>query len=133
MPSREPESADLAWSRRRLPPLALGVAAVLLVLYAGLCKALLFHDLEYFGSDLFSFLEMTWSWHYAGQLLHDNVHGYPSAIHNFYLLLAFSPLTIPLGAYGLILGLVLFNLMAVLRVATAAVLDLPTRLVILAG
>jgi len=103
------------------------------VLYAGLCKALLFRDLEYTGSDLFCFLEMSWSWHYAGRLLHDNVYGDHYAIHNFFLLPALSPLTIPLGAYGFILGLVLLHLIAVLRAATAAALDLKGRLAVLAG
>ncbi len=104
---------------------------LLLVLYAGLCKALLFHNLEYPGADLFSALEQSWSWFYAGRLLHDNAYGNAYAIHNTYLLLAFSPLTIPLGAYGLILGLVLLNGLAALRVALSAALDLPGRLVVL--
>ena len=34
-------------------------------------------------------------------------YGFHAAIHNFYLLPAFAPLTVPLGAYGLILVLVL--------------------------
>jgi hypothetical protein len=116
----------------RLPKWVVG-AAVLAVLYAGLCKALLFHNLEYFGSDLYSFLEMSRSWHYGGHLLQDNVFGDHRAIHNFYLLLAFSPLTIPLGAYGLFLGLVSLDLLAVLRVATSGSLSRPGRLAVLAG
>ena len=108
-------------------------AAVLAVLYAGLCKALLFHNLEYFGSDLYSFLEMSRSWHYGGRLLQDNVWGDHRAIHNFYLLLAFSPLTIPFGAYGLFLGLVSLDLIAVLRVASTGSLGRPGRLAVLAG
>jgi hypothetical protein len=112
---------------------ALAAAAALAVLYAGLCKALLFRNLEYFESDLFSFLEMSWSWYYAGRLLHDNAYGAHFAIHNFYLLPLFSPLTIPLGAYGLIVVLVVFHLLAVLRVARTAALDLPGRLAVLAG
>jgi hypothetical protein len=134
MPVPDPDPRPPGPSRRgRLPTLLLAAAASLAVLYAGLCKALLFHDLEYVGSDFFSFLEMSWSWYYAGLLLHDNVYGYHFAIHNFYLLLAFSPLTIPLGAYGLILGLVLLNLVPVLRVAHCARLDVPRRLGLLAG
>jgi uncharacterized membrane protein len=119
--------------KSRLPARVLGATAVILVLYAGLCKALLFRDLEYVGSDFFSFLEMTWSWHYAGRLLHDNVYGSHHAIHNFYLMPAFAPLTIPLGAYGLVLGLVLLNLLAVLRVGSAPLLGLSGRLALLAG
>ena len=106
---------------------------MLLVLYAGLCKALLFRDLEYYGSDFFSFLEMTWSWSYGRGVLHDNVYGHHSAIHNFYLLPAFSLLTVPLGAYGLILGLVLLHLAATLRLARASALSLAGRLAVLAG
>lgn len=133
MSERERGADPASVKRSRLPTLALGTTAVLAVLYAGLCKALLFHNLAYVGSDFFSFLEMTWSWHYAGRLLHDNVYGDHFALHNFYLLPAFSPLTIPLGAYGLILGLVLLDLLAVLRVTSAAALDLPGRLAVLAG
>jgi len=48
------------------------------------------HNLEYFGSDLYSFLEMSRSWHYGGRLLQDNVWSDNRAIHNFYLVLAFS-------------------------------------------
>lgn len=113
--------------------LALAAAATLAVLYAGVCKALLFRNLEYFESDSFSFLEMSWSWYYAGRLLHDNAYGSHSAIHNFFLLPLFSPLTIPLGAYGLIVVLVVLHLLAGLRIARTAALDLPGRLAVLAG
>lgn len=134
MPDPGSESADLTRGRgRRRLRLGLGGATALAVLYGGLCKALLFHNLEYVGSDLFSFLDMSWSWYYAGPLLYDNVYGNSGAIHNFYLLPAFSPLTIPLGAYGFILGLVLLNLLAALRIVFAASLDLPGRLVLLTG
>jgi hypothetical protein len=119
-----------AASRWRDP---LTLAAVALVLYAGLCKALLFRNLEYLHTDLLSFVEMSRSWYFWGSLLYDNAYGHQAAIHNFYLLLAFSPLTIPLGAYGLILGLVLLELAAVLRTAGAASLGLAGRLVVLQG
>ena len=112
---------------------ALATVAVLTVLYAGLCKALLFHDLEYTHTDFFSFLEMSRSLVQSGELLRDNVYGHHAAIHGFYLLLAFSPLTVPLGAYGLILGLVLLHLTAVVRVALATTLDLPGRVALLGG
>ena len=98
----------------------MATVAVLVVLYAGLCKALLFHDLEYYHTDFFSFLEMSRSLYQSGELLRDNAYGHHAAIHNFYLLLAFAPLTVPLGAYGLILGLVLLHVIAVLRIALAA-------------
>jgi hypothetical protein len=124
-----------ALESRRLPrrPDALATAAALAVLYAGVCKALLFRNLEYFESDLFSFLEMSWSWYYAGRPLHDNAYGSHFAIHNFFLLPFFSPLTIPLGAYGLIVVLVVLHLLAGLRIARSSALDPPARLSVLAG
>jgi hypothetical protein len=111
----------------------LGILAVLVVLYAGLCKALLFHGLEYYHTDFFGFLEMSQSLFQSGELLRDNVYGHHAAIHNYYLLLAFSPLILGLGAYGLILGLVLLHLAAVLRVAFVTTLDLPGRVALLGG
>ena len=112
---------------------ALGIAAVLVVGYAGLCKTLLFRNLEYLGSDLFSFLEMSWSWYYAGLWLHDNIYGHHYALHNFNLVPLFSVLTIPLGAYGFVLGLALLNALAAWRVASLGALDLAGRLAVLGG
>jgi hypothetical protein len=112
---------------------ATGAAAVLAVAYGGLCKALLFRDLEYLGSDLFSFLEMSWSWYYAGLWMHDNIYGHHYALHNFNLVPVLSVLTIPLGAYGFVLGLVLLNGLAAWRVATLGALDLAGRLAVLGG
>jgi len=112
---------------------ALGSVAVLVVGYAGLCKALLFRDLEYLGSDLFSFLEMSWSWFYARLWLHDNVYGHHYALHSFEILPLFSPLTIPFGAYGFVVGLALLNALAAWRVATLRGLDTEGRLAVLAG
>ncbi len=109
------------------------MAAVLVVAYGGLCKALLFRDLEYPGSDLFSFLDMSWSWYYAGLWLHDNFYGDHYALHNFNLVPFFSILTIPFGAYGFVLGLALLNALAAWRIATLRVLDLAGRLAVLAG
>ena len=130
----EVKVADAFESRRRPPGTrALAAAATLAVLYAGVCKALLFRNLEYFESDLFSFLEMSWSWYYAGRLLHDNAYGLHFAIHNFFLLPFLSPLTIPFGAYGLVVVLVVLHLLAVLRIARAASLDRPGRLAVLSG
>jgi hypothetical protein len=119
--------------KRSLSPWTLAAAAVLVVLYAGLCKALLFHGLEYYHTDFFSFLEMSRSLFESGELLRDNVYGHHAAIHNYYILLAFSPLILSLGAYGLILGLVLLHVAAVLRVGFAATLDLPGRAAVLGG
>jgi hypothetical protein len=120
-------------SRRHPRSTALAVAALLAVAYAGICKGLLFRNLEYVGSDLFSFLEMSWSWYYAGLWLHDNIFDRVYALHNFFLVPAFSVLTIPFGAYGLVAGLALLNGLAAWRVATVAVLDLPGRLAVLGG
>jgi len=111
----------------------LAAAALLLVLYGGLCKALLYRGLEYYHTDFVSFLQMSRSLLESGELLRDNVYGHHAAIHNFYLLLAFAPLTLAFGAYGLILGLVLLHATAVLRVALAPSLDLASRVAVLGG
>jgi hypothetical protein len=123
----------LSGSHPEAAPRWLGVAAALAVVYGGVCKGLLFHNLDYVGSDLFSFLDGTWSWYYTGQLLHDNVYGNHGAIHNFYLLLAFSPLTIPLGAYGFVVGLSLLHLIAALRIVGSRALDPARQWALLAG
>jgi hypothetical protein len=129
----QPAEARPATVKRSLSPWTLATAAVLVVLYAGLCKALLFHGLEYYHTDFSSFLEMSRSLFESGELFRDNVYGHHAAIHNYYIVLAFSPLTLSLGAYGLILGLVLLHVAAVLRVAFAATLDLPGRVALLGG
>lgn len=110
---------------------ALAAGAVLAVLYAGLCKALLFRGLEYVHTDFFGYLEMSRSLFQHGELLRDNVYGYHAAIHNYYLMLLFAPLTLPLGAYGLVAGLVLLHLAAVVRTALAPSLGLASRVVVL--
>jgi hypothetical protein len=121
-----PGSRGVPWS-----PI-LGGLGLLVVVYGGLSKALLVHSLQYDGSDFYSFLEMTWSWLYAG-LLHDNVYGFHGAIHNFYLLPLLAPLTVALGAYGLVVALVLAHGAGVVGVASHPDLDDPARLAILAG
>lgn len=102
-----------------------------MVLYAGLCKALLFYQLEYVHTDFFGFVEMSRSLQQSGELLRDNVYGHHAAIHNYYLMLAFSPLVLAVGAYGLILGLVVLHLLAVLRIAFATSLDGAGRVTVL--
>jgi len=119
-------------TRRLSPGLALGGLGLLAVLLAGIAKAVLIRDLEYGGSDFYSFLEMSWSWLYAG-LLHDNDYGFHGAIHNFYLLPALAPLTVTLGAYGLVVVLVLAYGAAVVRVAGCRALDTSARVAVLAG
>ena len=113
--------------------MALAAAGLLLVLYAALCKALLFHGLEYTHTDFFSFIEMSRSFLESGDLLRDNAYGHHAAIHNFYLLVPFSPLVLAFGAYGLTLSLVVLHAAAVLRVVFAASLDLPGRVAVLGG
>jgi hypothetical protein len=120
-------------SRSTVSTRAVACVAVLMVLYAGLCKALLYHDLEYYHTDFFGFLEMSRSLFQRGELLRDNVYGHHAAIHNYYLLLAFAPLTLGLGAYGLVLGLALLHVAAVVRIAFAPTLDLPGRVALLGG
>lgn len=112
---------------------ALAALGLLLVLYAALCKAFLFHGLEYTHTDFFSFIEMSRSLYESGELLRDNVYGHHAAIHNYYLLVPFSPLILAFGAYGLTVSLVLLHGAAVLRVAFARSLDLPGRVAVLGG
>jgi hypothetical protein len=111
----------------------LSATVAVFVVAAGVAKALLFRDLEYHYWDLYTFLEMSWSWRYAGHLLHDNVYGAHGAIHNFYILPLLSPLTIPLGAYGLVVALTVTYLIGALRVARTTALDQTGRVVVLAA
>jgi hypothetical protein len=113
------------------PSVAVAAAGLLLVAYAALCKALLFHGLEYFHTDFISFIEMSRSLFESGELLRDNVYGHHAAIHNYYLVLPFSPLVLAFGAYGLILSLVVLHAATVLRIASAATLDIPGRVAVL--
>jgi hypothetical protein len=79
--------------------------------YWSVCKLLLYWQLEY-TSDFFSFLQMTLSWRYTGVLLWENAYGRHYAVHNYYSVLLFSPLTALMGGEGLILGLVGFTAFA---------------------
>ena len=74
---------------------------------------------------------MSRSWLQGAPLLHENAYGSHAAIHGFYLVLAFAPLTLWLGAYGLFVGLALLQLLAALRVALTPALDGPGRLAVL--
>ncbi len=112
---------------------ALAAAGGALVCYAALCKALLFRDLEYTGSDLYGLLDQSRSWLFTGRLLEDSAYGNQAAIHNYYLLPVLSPLTLWLGAYGLFLVLALLELLAMVRLATSRALDTPGRLAALVG
>ena len=53
---------------RWTPSVVLAAAGLLLVLYAALCKGLLFHGLEYFHTDFISFIEMSRSLYESGEL-----------------------------------------------------------------
>jgi len=78
-------------------------------------KSFLFQGLEY-TSDLFSFLQMSRISLQRG-LLFENAWGNMAAIHNFYAILLFSPLTYPFGAYGLFLGTALLYFVALWKLA----------------
>ena len=112
---------------------ALAAVGILLVLYAALCKAFLFQGLEYTHTDFFGFIEMSRSLFESGELLRDNAYGHHAAIHNYYLLVPFSPLVLAFGAYGLTLSLVVLHAAAVLRIASASSLDPPGRVAVLGG
>jgi len=73
-------------------------------------KSFLFQGLEY-TSDLFSFLQMSRISLERGMLF-ENAWGRMGAIHNFYTVLLFAPVTFFLGAYGLFLGTALLYLFA---------------------
>ncbi len=117
--------------RRATAALTAGVIAVLGWWLA--CKVLLFHQLEYFGSDFFSFLQMSKSFRYTGRLLFENAYGNHAAIHNFYTLPALFPLTYPFGGYGLILALAAVYLAAGLAVARTPLLAPAGRIAVLAA
>lgn len=119
-------------SRSRLTGPLLAIASAL-VGYRALCKMLLFHNLEYPGSDLYGLLDQSRSWLYSGRVLQDNAYGNQAAIHNYYLLPLLSPLTVWLGAYGFFLVLALLELLAAARLASSRALDTPGRLAALAG
>ncbi|HVO13285.1 MAG TPA: hypothetical protein VMX54_21265 [Vicinamibacteria bacterium] len=110
---------------------ALAAAAAAGLLYWAACKLALFADLAYGGSDFYSALQMSKSFRYTGVLLYDNIYGYGAAIHNNYLLLLFFPLTYPLGAYGLIVGLLVLYALAIVRLLRTPVLSFWGRLAVL--
>ncbi len=95
-------------SRFYLRSLALIVLAVWV-----LAKSFLFQGLEY-TSDLFSFLQMTRISLERG-ILFENDWGRVAAIHNYYTVLWFSPLTYFFDAYGLFLGTALLYFFALWR------------------
>ncbi len=104
---------------KRALPLLL---TLLLLAYWMLAKAVLFERLEY-TSDLFDFLEMSRSFAAGRPLLYDNNYGNTPAIHNYYIVPLFYPLTAILGAYGLFAGLAglwLLALLAIRRLAGTA-------------
>ena len=121
-------SSTRVTSSRLLIGLSLGVVS-----FGLLCKILLFRAFDYVSADLYSFLDMSWSWHYSGRLLYENAYGNHAAIHNFYIMLVFSPLTMAFGAHGLFIGLGALNALAAVRVAASPSLGVPARVGVLAG
>jgi hypothetical protein len=114
-------------------PFYLTLFSLLVLVLIFICKVMLFRNLEYYGSDMYSFLRMTWSWFHDGVLLYDNVYGYHAAIHSFYILILFFPLTSLFGAHGLFLGLFLVAGLAIVAVSLLTELPLSSRLVMAAG
>jgi len=82
-------------------------------------KIVLFLRWEY-TSDLFSFLQMSYSWMDGKPVLWENCFGVHSHLHNYYGVLLLGPLTRVLSVYGLFGGYVAL-LAASLIVATADV------------
>lgn len=109
------------------------LAGSLLVLFCWLAlKIQLFRNLEYFGSDFVSFLQMSRSFRYTGRLLWENVYGNHAAIHNFYAMPVFFPLTYSLGGYGLILGMWVAYALGVVAAVRTPVLTHNGKIAVLA-
>jgi hypothetical protein len=75
-------------------------------------KWALFRGLEY-TSDLFSTLQMSYSWIEGQPVLYENAFGPHGEIHNYYGIMAFAPLTKTFGAYGLFAGAIALMAVAV--------------------
>src|SRR5205085_10507679 len=78
-------------------------------------KLALFANLEYLG-DVFSALQSSTSFAKGRPLLYENGYGAQAALHNYYVLPLFYPLTSWLAARGLFVGLALALAAAFLRV-----------------
>jgi len=87
-----------AGTQRRWLWIVVFVAVLWLVM-----KAVLFSHWVY-TSDLFSLLQMSYSWMDGKPVLWENCFGQHARIHSYYAVLLFGPLTRFLGAYGLFVG-----------------------------
>src|SRR4051812_34735661 len=116
-----PAVALSASSASRLArPIAITAAAAGVV-FLYMAKVGLFKGLQY-TFDLFGFVQMSRGWLRGHPLLFENGWGNPAQIHNYYTILAFSPLSQLWGAYGLFVGhtlLLLAAAMALIRAAPA--------------
>ena len=110
----------------------MGVCALLAASLAA--KLALFDALEYAG-DIFAGLQMSRSWAWGRPFLYENGDGLRTLFHIYYTTPLFYPLTAWMGAKGLVVGSVLIEAAAILRVASfARRLDAPRgRLVLAAG
>jgi len=57
-----------------------------------------------YTSDLFQMLQMSRSWYEKGIFFSENTYGGHAAIHNYFLIFAFSPFTFLFGAKGFFIG-----------------------------
>lgn len=101
---------------KRVLPLSL---PLVLLAYWVLVKAVLFERLDY-TTDLFAFLEMSRSFADRRPLLYNNLTGNARAMHSYYIVPLFYPLTSLLGAYGLFAGLAGLWLLALLAIHSLA-------------
>src|SRR5262245_40067579 len=98
-----PHRAAMIWA-------AFGLTLILAVWW--LCaKFVLFDALEY-TCDLFSALELTWTWADGRPLLFENSFGDHKPVHNYYLLPLLYPATAMFGARGLFLVQCALNVIA---------------------
>lgn len=82
------------------------ISSIILLLFF-VIKAILFYKLEY-QNDLMSCLQLSRDWLFGKPYLFENGYGNNFRIHNYVFVTLLFPLTVPLGAYGLFLGLMVF-------------------------
>lgn len=71
-------------------------------------------DQSAYGLDLFSNLQMTYTWLQGFEPLYEGRYGHHSLLHNFYFNMLLAPFTLVFGAYGLFIAHVLITLTACL-------------------
>ncbi len=69
-------------------------------------------DQSAYGLDLFSNLQMTYTWLQGFEPLYEGRYGHHSLLHNFYFNMLLAPFTLIFGAYGLFIAHVLITLTA---------------------